>query len=114
MSNRRHFALSMAAAALAGCSALPQRPVRPIQYDLGPSPAPLQAPLHPGLPPLVLGDLESSNAFVTSSLLFRLGYADPNQLRPYARASRSRRRCRISCGTGALHRAIGWRASASC
>ena len=37
-------------------------------------------------PPLVLADIEASGALDGSALLYRLGYADAHQLRPYAHA----------------------------
>jgi cholesterol transport system auxiliary component len=69
---------------LAGC-ATPDKPVRATLYDFGPvltlPPASAQA-----LPPLVLADIEASGALDGSSVMYRLGYADANQLRPYAQA----------------------------
>lgn len=73
---------------LAGCSALPSPPTRPVLYDFGPgvvAPAPTdrRAPL----PPLALADVdapglpEGSNA-----VLYRLAYSDAQQLRPYSQA----------------------------
>ncbi|MFT4241901.1 MAG: ABC-type transport auxiliary lipoprotein family protein [Acidovorax sp.] len=73
---------------LAGCSALPTPPSRPVLYDFGPgalapAPASSQAPL----PPLALADVdapglpEGSNA-----VLYRLAYSDSQQLRPYSQA----------------------------
>ncbi len=80
--------LSFAAlATLAGCAA-PDKPVRATLYDFGPgvtTAAPASASA-PDLPPLVLADIETTGAFDGSSLLYRLGYADAHQLRPYAQA----------------------------
>ena len=69
---------------LAGC-ATPDKPVRATLYDFGPglTPPPVSAQ---ALPPLVLADIEASGALDGSSVLYRLGYADANQLRPYAHA----------------------------
>jgi cholesterol transport system auxiliary component len=72
------------AAALAGC-ATPDRPTRATLYDFGPgatAPA-ASAPVHPTL---VLADIEASGALDGSAVVYRLGYADANQLRPYAHA----------------------------
>ena len=75
------------ALAMAGCaSVVPDKPVRAIEYDFGlgasaPSPAaatPLAA--------VVLADIDTTSAFDNSALLYRLGYADAHQLRPYAHA----------------------------
>jgi len=69
---------------LAGC-ATPDKPVRATLYDFGPvlTPTPVSAQ---ALPPLVLAEVEASGALDGSSVLYRLGYADANQLRPYAHA----------------------------
>lgn len=71
-------------AALAACSALPDKPVREIMYDFGPALPPAASAAAPQATPLVLPDLEVSASLETSALLYRLGYADANQLRPYA------------------------------
>lgn len=73
---------------LAGCSALPAPPVRPVLYDFGPgalTPAPTdrRAPL----PPLALADVEAPGLPEGSNaVLYRLAYADAQQLRPYSQA----------------------------
>ncbi|MEO6971980.1 MAG: ABC-type transport auxiliary lipoprotein family protein [Rhodoferax sp.] len=72
---------------LAGC-ALTEKKVRSDVYDLGPTalataPAPAAAP---GLPPLALGDVQANQALDSLAVLYRLGYADVQQLRPYAHA----------------------------
>ncbi len=71
-------------AALAGC-ATPDRPTRATLYDFGPG-ATAPAASAPERPTLVLADIEASGALDGSAVLYRLGYADANQLRPYARA----------------------------
>ncbi len=75
---------SAALASLVGC-ATPDKPVRATLYDFGPGLTlpPVSAQT---LPPLVLADIEASGALDGSSVLYRLGYADANQLRPYAHA----------------------------
>lgn len=83
----RSVALWVCAAALAGCSAIPDKPVRATQYDFGPGattsePVAASAPLSP----LVLAEIEATGAWDGSALLYRLGYADGHQLRPYAQA----------------------------
>jgi cholesterol transport system auxiliary component len=70
---------------LAGCSALPDKPVRPTLYDFGPLPGEPRT-VAPTLPALVLGDVDASGSLEGTSMMYRLGYADPNQLRPYAYA----------------------------
>ena len=72
---------------LAGC-ALTEKKVRADVYDFGPTslamaPAPAAAP---SLPPLALGDVQANQALDSLAILYRLGYADAQQLRPYAHA----------------------------
>ena len=74
---------------LAGC-ALTEKKVRADVYDFGPTAlvaAPAPAPAAPpSLPPLALGDVQTSQALDSLAVLYRLGYADVQQLRPYAHA----------------------------
>jgi cholesterol transport system auxiliary component len=73
-------------AVLAGCAAVPDKPVRSTSYDFGPgATAPATAAVAP-LPPIVLADVEASSALDSSAVLYRLGYADVHQLLPYAQA----------------------------
>lgn len=88
--NPRSIALwvaTLAAALLATGCAVPDRPVRSTLYDFGPGatqpqPANRMAPLAP----IALADIDAGGALDTSAMLYRLGYADANQLRPYAQA----------------------------
>lgn len=71
---------------LGGC-ALPDKPVRPAVYDFGPGtlsvlPSKRTAPL----PPLALAEIEAHPALDSNAVLYRLAYADAQQLRPYALA----------------------------
>lgn len=71
---------------LVACSSLQPKP-RATVYDFGPgatatAPSTRMAPL----PALVLADVEASTAFDTAAVLYRLGYSDAQQLRPYALA----------------------------
>jgi len=73
---------------LAGCSSLPDKPVREVMYDFGPlaattTTAPAAAE---GATPLVLNNVNAGASLETPAMLYRLGYADANQLRPYAYA----------------------------
>lgn len=75
------------AAGLAGCSALPDKPVRSTLYDFGPSAAVIAAqPTQNPLPAVVLAEIEAPGALDGSAILYRLAYADEHQLRPYANA----------------------------
>lgn len=81
------FGLIFAALA-AGCSVLPEPPVRADVYDFGPgplqhAPSDRRAPL----PPIALGEVATVGLPEGSSaLLYRLAYANAQQLRPYAQA----------------------------
>lgn len=73
---------------LSACSALPDRPVRAVQYDFGPGPTQTaSATSATERPVLALSDLESGSALEGSNaVLYRLAYADGQELRPYAQA----------------------------
>jgi cholesterol transport system auxiliary component len=75
---------------IGGCSALPDKPVRPAVYDFGPGlvPKATPAPAASGvaLPPLLLADIEAPATVDGTAVLYRLAYADVQQLRPYAQA----------------------------
>lgn len=73
------------AAALGGC-ALPAKPQRPALYDFGPGPLSAPAPAPAEKPALVLAEVEAPAALDSGALLYRLAYADAQQLRPYAQA----------------------------
>lgn len=70
-------------AGLAGCGVLVARPQRPTLFDLGTLPL---APADTGGPrtPIVLPDIEAAGALDSTTILYRLGYADDQQLRAYA------------------------------
>lgn len=75
---------------LAGCSALPDKPVRASLYDFGPGnltaqPA-TQAALR-GLPALAIDEISTSGgALDNQAVLYRLAYRDAQELRPYTLA----------------------------
>nr|WP_315246391.1 ABC-type transport auxiliary lipoprotein family protein [uncultured Albidiferax sp.] len=70
--------------ALGACSALPDKPLRAVQYDFGPGTV---AATTASLPPLALADVEAPGmADGGTAILYRLGYADAQQLRPYTQA----------------------------
>ena len=81
------FALFFSVLALAGC-ALPDKPTRATMYDFGPGPlstppSTRQAPL----PSLAIDEITTSGGALDNlAVLYRLGYADAQQLRPYAQA----------------------------
>ncbi|WP_196305676.1 ABC-type transport auxiliary lipoprotein family protein [Variovorax paradoxus] len=74
---------------LAGCGALPDKPARTTLYDFGPglaaSAAAANAPAA-ALPTLALAEIESNTRLDGTQILYRLGYADANELRPYGQS----------------------------
>ena len=90
------FSLIAGGLALLGGCALPDKPVRSAMYDFGPGEliAPSAAPAAatagsalPALPPLAIADITAAGgALDNQAVLYRLGYTDARQLRPYAQA----------------------------
>lgn len=76
------------ASLLAGCGSLPDRPARATLYDFGPLlTAPAAAPVDAApLPTLSLAEVEASARLEGTQILYRLGYADANELRPYGQS----------------------------
>jgi cholesterol transport system auxiliary component len=73
----------------AGCGALPDKPVRATLYDFGPGPAATAqaaAPPAAPLPTIALAEFESNARIDGTQILYRLGYADVNELRPYGQS----------------------------
>lgn len=123
------FGLMFSVAMLLGaCSALPDKPLRAALYDFGPGPltassTPVTTRQVP-LPPLALADISTpGGALDNQAVLYRLAYADAQQLRPYAQArwsmppaqlvrqrlrdTLSRNRAVLSAGEGpALNRSV--------
>ena len=71
---------------LTACAQLQPQP-RAVVYDFGPG-AITEVPRNrmATLPTLVLADVESTAALDSTAVLYRLGYSDAQQLRPYAQA----------------------------
>jgi cholesterol transport system auxiliary component len=72
----------------AGCGMLPDKPARSTLYDFGPglaatAPAAAPPPGAAALPTLSLAEFESNSRIDGTQILYRLGYADANELRPY-------------------------------
>lgn len=90
--SRRSFLMLLTAPlvmlGLSACGSLPTSPVRAAAYDFGPGAlgAVALTPLA-GLPLLALADVETSGGAIDKlAVLYRLGYVDAQQLRPYAQA----------------------------
>jgi cholesterol transport system auxiliary component len=88
MKTALNFAAGLLLALLAGCAGLVDKPVRATLYDFGPGQitAPAPGSQQATLPPLVLADIDAAGALESSAVLYRLGYADDHQLRPYSQA----------------------------
>lgn len=83
----RHLLLGLALLLTLAACASADKGQRPLVYDFGPGPRVAAAPaVAAGQPPLVLAPLESANALDSNAVLYRLAYADAQQLRPYALA----------------------------
>ncbi|WP_409519958.1 ABC-type transport auxiliary lipoprotein family protein [Pulveribacter sp.] len=82
------FGLAMALVAT-GCSVLPKPPTRAAVYDFGPGPGAGQVALAEpdAQPPVALADVEMVGLpEASSALLYRLAYANAQQLQPYSQA----------------------------
>ena len=83
------FGLMFLAALLLGaCSALPDKPTRAALYDFGPGPLSTPASTRQApLPPLALADISTPGGVLDNqSVLYRLAYANAQNLRPYSQA----------------------------
>lgn len=80
------FCLVFSAFVMAGCSALPDKPLRPVLYDFGPGTvAPQAATRQAPLPAVALEDLTTAgSALDNTALHYRLAYTNAQELRPYA------------------------------
>lgn len=80
--------LFSAALLLVACSALPDKPTRAALYDFGPGPLSTQPTTRQApLPPLALADIATPGGVLDNqAVLYRLGYVNAQQLRPYSQA----------------------------
>ena len=80
----RFFSIVLCIAALSACGSPAQRVA---VYDFGPgATAPQVSNRMAPLPALLLMDVEAASALEGTAVLYRLAYADAQQLRPYAQA----------------------------
>jgi len=91
---KRRQLLASTAAFLAGCGALPDKPTQQDLFDFGPLGADTPAGAR-NAPALVLAEVDAGASLETTALLYRLGYAEPNQLRRYAVARWSAQPARL-------------------
>ena len=91
-----------AALVLTGCSALPAAPTRPVLYDFGPGPlATVPTDRRAPLAPLALADMDAPGLPEGgNAVLYRLAYADAQQLRPYSQARWSQPPAQLLQGLG--------------
>lgn len=90
---RTVFSLIAIVGLVAGCSVI-DKPTRATMYDFGPGDLYTQtaAPSSPGaplsaLPPLAIADISTAGgALDNQAVLYRLGYTDAQELRPYSQA----------------------------
>ena len=71
---------------LGGCASLPEKPARALVYDFGPGALVAADAPAPGLPAVVLADVETHGALDGTAILYRLAFANAQQLMPYAQA----------------------------
>jgi cholesterol transport system auxiliary component len=69
---------------LSACTALPQAPLAKSVYDFGP--APVQTAPALNTKPLLLAEVEATPALDGTAMVYRLGYANAQQLQAYAQA----------------------------
>ena len=85
----RAFCLISVLALATGCSVI-DKPTRATTYDFGPGELSTQvaaSPPVPALSPLAIADIATSGgALENQAVLYRLGYLDAQQLRPYSQA----------------------------
>lgn len=86
MTPPRARAMYLVACLIPGCASLPSAPVRPAVYDFGPGALTAPATARSDLPPIVLQEVRAPPALDSTAVLYRLAYADAQQLRPYALA----------------------------
>jgi len=78
---------ALAAFALAGCGAIPDKPAPVTLYDFGTAAvAPASPAAAATLAPLLLASIDAQARLDGTQVLYRLGYADANALRPYSMA----------------------------
>ena len=87
LARARHVALLFCATVwLSGCSVL-DKPTRSVVFDFGPAATLAEMPVSaPPRPAIALAEVEASSALDSTAVLYRLAYADAQQLQPYAQA----------------------------
>ncbi|MBI2745338.1 MAG: membrane integrity-associated transporter subunit PqiC [Burkholderiales bacterium] len=78
------WTLVLSAALLTACAGLPERAPAPLRYDFGPAAAASQPAS--GTRPLLALRVQASPALDSPAMLYRLAYADAQQLRAYSQA----------------------------
>lgn len=125
MCRKAHFCLKLAmlgtALMLSACAVL-DKPVQPAVYDFGPGALTVPVAAYPETPKaskartLMLAEVDAPTALDNTGVMYRLAYADDQQLRPYALARwsmppaqlvRQRLRDRLSQGGAVLNASDG-------
>jgi len=78
------WTLLLSVALLSACAGLPERAPAPLRYDFGPAAAASQPAA--GTRPLLALRVQASPALDSPAMLYRLAYADAQQLRAYSQA----------------------------
>ena len=88
MDKRRWRARLLFAATLllGGCASLPEKPARSLVYDFGPGALVAADAPAPSQPAVVLAEVETHGALDGTAILYRLAFANAQQLMPYAQA----------------------------
>lgn len=72
-------------ASVSACTVL-KTPPRPFVYDFGPGAVAPSTPIEAALPSMALAAVDAPAALDGLAVMYRLGYSDAQQLRPYAQA----------------------------
>lgn len=80
---RLRYLTPVLALLLTACASLPERATPPLRYDFGPAPVPATVAVN--RPPLALR-VQASPTLESHAMLYRLAYADAQQLRAYSQA----------------------------
>jgi cholesterol transport system auxiliary component len=82
----RPFWLLASCLLLSACTVL-DKPVRAVVYDFGPGARDTATePIPADRPAIKLGEVDAASALDSTAMLYRLAYADAQQLQPYAQA----------------------------
>ena len=78
--------LLSAAVLLGACAAVLEKPTRPLVFDFGPGTLSVAEAATPSLPGVMLAEVEAPGALDGTAILYRLAFANVQQLMPYGAA----------------------------